>query len=94
MENRKKNPQPSYRPESAPDGREQIVRDLGAYLTPEDIESALEVLRHRLKRKNVRTAKYVLELVFGKPHAGNSRSGATRTRAAQRALLSRNLFGQ
>jgi len=89
MENRKKNPQPSYRPESAPDGREQIVRDLGAYLTPEDIESALEVLRHRLKRKNVRTAKYVLELVFGKPHAGNSR-----TRAAQRALLSRNLFGQ
>ena len=89
MENRKKNPQPSYRPESAPDRREQIVRDLGAYLTPEDIESALEVLRHRLKRKNVRTAKYVLELVFGKPHAVNSRS-----RAALRAKLSRNLFGR
>jgi len=92
MKNRKKNPQPPYRHESGPYGTEYIVRDLAAYLTPEDVENALEVLRHRLRRKNARTARYVLELVFGKPRGNERRTGTARTREAQKAMLFRALF--
>ncbi|MCI0706577.1 MAG: hypothetical protein L0Y80_03710 [Ignavibacteriae bacterium] len=35
--------------------------NLADYVTTEDIEEAVEVLRRQLKRKNAKTARYLLE---------------------------------
>ncbi|MCI0707237.1 MAG: hypothetical protein L0Y80_07130 [Ignavibacteriae bacterium] len=37
---------------------------LADYVTTDDIHDALAVLRRQLKRKNARTARYLLEKIF------------------------------